>query len=96
MGGHGEALKPTKYRTIHDIPDSLISRYSKRDPDNMIYQTRRWVNFKKKQILFQQQDGVPGHLRTPASRALFYFTCASTGVLFVYNLYTLNRFLNRK
>lgn len=95
MGGH-EVLKPTKYRTIHDIPDELIPTYSKRDPDNMLYKTRRWVNFKKKQILFQQQDGVPNYLRTPASRALFYTMCGALAVQTVYNIYMLNSYLKKK
>jgi phosphatidate phosphatase APP1 len=95
MGGH-EVLKPTKYRTIHDIPDELIPRTSKRDPENMMYQTRRWVNFKKKQILFQQQDGVPNYLRTPASKAMFYFACSSLAVGTVLNIYLLNHFMNKK
>jgi hypothetical protein len=95
MGGH-EVIKPTKYRSIHEIPDELIPRYSKRDPDNMMYRTRRWVNFKKKQILFQQQDGVPNYLRTPTSRALFYFVCASCAGTFVWNIYKLNKYMNAK
>lgn len=89
-------MKPTKYRTIHDIPDELIPTYSKRDPDNQIYKTRRWVNFKKKQILFQQQDGVPNYLRTPHGRATFYFLCASVGTMFFYNIYKLNYYMNKK
>lgn len=90
MGGHGEALKPSKYRTIDEIPDELILKTSKRDPDNAVYRTRRWVDFKKKQILFSQNDGVPNYLRTTAGRYTYYFIWASALGSFCYNIYKFN------
>lgn len=90
MGGHGDVLKPTKYRSIDEIPDELISKTSKRDPDNAVYRTRRWVDFKKKQILFTQNDGVPNYLRTPAGRYTYYFVWASSIGLFFFNIYNFN------
>lgn len=92
MGGH-DAVKPTRYHTIDDIPDELIPRYSKRDPDNQVYRTRAWVNFKKKQILFQQQDGVPNYLRTRLGRYGYRALWGATiGTLF-YNIYLFNKHL---
>lgn len=95
MGGH-DGLKPTKYHTIDDIPDELIPTYSKRDPHNQIYKTRRWVNFKKKQILFAQRDGVPNYLRTRNLRVWHYLAWTSAiGLLFV-NIYKFNQYNSKK
>lgn len=91
MGGHGGAVKPTKYYSIDDIPDDIIPRFSKRDPDNDIYKTRRWVDFKKRQILYQQRDGVPSHVRTPFRRFNHYGMIASVFGLFFYNIYVFNK-----
>lgn len=96
MGGHGGHVKPTKYFSIHDIPDEMVQTYSKRDPDNKFYQTRRWVNFKKKQILYTQQDGVPSYLRTLPKRVLYYSLWASTFGLFALNIYRFNYHTNKK
>ena len=95
MGGHG-AVKKTRWHTIDEIPDELIQTYSKRDPDNMIYQTRRWVNFKKKQLLFSQNDGVPNHLRTRGMRFMYYGIWTSTLGLFFYNFYMYNKVTSAK
>lgn len=95
MGAHGQ-LKKTKYFSIDEIPDSLIPTESKRDPGNPVYQTRRWVNFKKKQILFQQQDGVPRHLRTPFNRYLYYGIWTATIGLAVTNMYLLIKYTSKK
>lgn len=90
MGGHG-AVKKTKYFSIDEIPDSMVATSSKRDPDNQLYKTRRWVNFKKKQILFAQQDGIPNYLRTRGGRFAYYSLWTSTITLFVYNIYKYNQ-----
>lgn len=95
MGGHGPVQK-TKYFSIHDVPDELVSQYSKRDPDNKIYQTRRWVNFKKKQILFQQRDGVPGYMRTTMGKITYRLLWVGTVGCLAYNIYTLNRLMSKK
>lgn len=95
MGGHEQHLRPTKYRTIHDIPDSMVKTYSERDPENMIYKTRRWVDFKKKQILFCQQDGVPMYLRTARSRFIYYSIWAGAFGSFFYNIYVYKKY-NKK
>lgn len=95
MGG-GEALEPTKYHSIHEIPDELVQTYSKRDPNNKIYETRRWVNFKKKQILYQQNDGVPNYLRGPFGRSIYYITWVGSISLLFYNFYKWNEFTNKK
>lgn len=87
MGGGG-AVQKTKYHSIDDIPDEMVRTYSRRDPNNKIYQTRRWVNFKKRQILYNQPDGIPNYLRTPMGRFSYYTVwAASIGLLF-YNAYT--------
>lgn len=95
MGG-GEVLKKTKYFTIDDIPDELIPRSSKRDPNNRVYETRRWVNFKKKQILFSQNDGVPNYLRTRLGRFGYYGIWVSTISCFFGNIYLLNKYTSKK
>lgn len=96
MGGHGEAFKATKYHSIDDIPDELISRTSKRDPENAIYRTRRWVDFKKKQILFTQNDGIPNYKRTLAGRYTYYAIWASSIGLFFFNIYRFNQHTKKK
>lgn len=94
MGGH-EHYEKTKYHSIHEVPDELIKTYSKRDPNNPVYRTRRWVNFKKKQIMFQQNDGVPGFMRTPISRFIYRTTwMGSVGLLF-YNFYLWNKYTSK-
>lgn len=95
MGGHAHYEK-TKYQSIHEIPDELVKTYSKRDPNNPLYKTRRWVNFKKKQILFQQNDGVPGHMRTPISRFIWRATWMGSIGVFCYNIYLFNKYNNTK
>lgn len=92
MGGHGHVEK-TKYNSIHEIPDELIKTYSKRDPNNPLYRTRRWVNFKKRQILYQQNDGVPNYLRTPWGRFVYRGCIVGTVGLFFYNAYILNKMM---
>lgn len=89
-------MKKTKYHSIDEIPDELIPRYSKRDPDNMLYQTRRWVNFKKKQILFTQNDGVPNYLRTRGGRFAYYGCWTLTFCSLFYSIYTLNYLTSNK
>lgn len=95
MGGH-EHFKPTKYFSIDDIPDDMVKKYSKRDPDNLIYKSRRWVDFKKKQILYTQNDGVPNYLRTAKGRFAYYGLWA--GMLFstCANIYVFNKNYNKK
>lgn len=92
MGGHGPVLKPTKYHSIQDIPDEMVKTYSKRDPNNPIYKTRRWVDWKKKQILYSQNDGIPPYLRTPIKRAFYYGAWTSTWLLFAYNMYCIKKY----
>lgn len=87
--------RPTKYHSVDDVPDELVKRHSKRDPNNMIYQTQRWVDFKKKQILFSQQDGVPIYLRTPRGRFTYYFLWAGVTFGFFYNIYLFRKFTNK-
>lgn len=82
----------TRYHSIDEIPDDLIPRTSKRDPDNQLYKTRRWVNFKKRQILFSQNDGIPVAMRTPGMRFANRFIWASSIGLFIVNIYYLNKF----
>lgn len=94
MGGH-DAVQKTKYFSIHDIPDEMVQTYSKRDPDNKLYQTRRWVNFKKKQILFQQKDGVPHYMRTTLGKFTYRFIWAATFTSLAYNIYCLNKKLSK-
>lgn len=95
MGGDG-VLKPTKYHSIHEIPDELVQQWSKRDPDNKLYQTRRWVNFKKKQILYAQQDGIPGYMRTPALRCMYYGTFITAFGMLFFNIYMFNQYQKKK
>lgn len=96
MGGHGLPLRKTKYFTINDIPDSMVPTEIKRDPDNKIYKTRRWYDFKKSQILHTQNDGVPCYLRTPMRRLYYYSVYGTTIGLFFYNLYGLYYYMNKK
>ena len=44
---------PHGWKSWRDIPDSMIPTTSKRDPDNPIYKTRKYVNYRKQQIWFQ-------------------------------------------
>lgn len=94
-GGHG-ATRPTKYFSIDDIPDSMVKTYSKRDPNNMLYKTRRWVDFKKEQILYTQPDGVPIHLRTPRARFVYYGLWTGSITMLFVNIWVLNKNLNKK
>lgn len=94
--GNGGSHPKTKYHSIDDIPDSMIRTYSKRDPDNKVYQTRRWVNFKKKQILYNQPDGIPNYLRTPAGRYSYYGMFAASFALLFYNIYTYKKVMGGK
>lgn len=71
-----ELLKP-KYTSIHDIPDELVPTTSWRDPDNPVYRTRRFVNLRKKQILYAQDPHAPSYLKTKENRYLYYFTWAA-------------------
>lgn len=96
MGGHGENLRPTKYFSIDDVPDDMVKKYSKRDPDNLLYKSRRWVDFKKKQILFSQNDGVPNYLRTPKARFAYYGVWATVFFTTCYNIYSFNKFYYKK
>lgn len=91
-----EMVRKTKYHSIDEIPDSLVMRDSKRDPDNKIYKTRRWYDFKKKQILFTQNDGVPSHLRTPLRRFSYYSIYTSAFVMLGYNFYLYNYYTSKK
>jgi len=84
-------LEPTKYHSIDDIPDELVRKYSKRDPDNKIYQTNRWMKLKKYQILYQQNDGVPAWKRTRLARINYYSLWAATWGVFFWNIYTWNK-----
>lgn len=82
----------TKYHKLSDIPDKYIKLYSERDPNNKIYQTRRWYDFKKRQILFSQHDGVPVYLRTPRMRFFYYTSWVLNVGTAVFMLYSLNEF----
>jgi len=94
MGG-GEALQPTKYHSIDEIPDELVQKYSKRDPNNPLYRSRRWVNLKKRQILFGQLDGVPIHLRTFKRRVWYYGLWTATISSFFYTIYKFKQVCNK-
>ena len=87
MGGHGLPLRPTKYRSIDEIPDSMVLQNSKRDPTNEFYKTRRWFDFKKEQILFSQNDGIPSYLRTPGRKIMHYTVVYGSVVLLFANIY---------
>lgn len=95
MGGHG-ASKPTRWHTIDEIPDEMVPQSSLRDPENPLYRTRRWVNFKKKQILFQQRDGVSDYMRTRMARFSYYGLWASTIGCCVFNIYMFNKLTSGK
>lgn len=79
--GHDEHFEKTKFKSIHEIPDSWVVTKSKRDPDNKIYETRRYMNRKKAQILFSQNDGIRTYWRTPAGKALHTFTVAGSVIM---------------
>lgn len=96
MGGHGIPHTKTKYFSIDDIPDSLVTKQPRRDPENPFYRTRRWVNFKKRQILFTQNDGVQPHLRTPARKLFYYGLWANTLGLTFYGIYLINFYCLKK
>ena len=44
------------------MPDDWILP-PKRMPDNPYYRTEKWKNFKKRQIFYQQNDGIPVWLK---------------------------------
>lgn len=44
---------PHGWKSWRDIPDSMIPTTSKRDPNNPIYGTRKYVDYRKQQIWFQ-------------------------------------------
>lgn len=47
-------------------------------PDNPYYTTEKWKNFKKKQIFYQQEDGIPVYLKRSAAYNSLYIL---TGIL---------------
>jgi hypothetical protein len=79
---------PHGWKSWRDIPDSMIPTTSKRDPDNPIYGTRTYVDYRKKQIWFQIPDGVPVFLKggTP-DKIAYYGVWIGVTVLLCTNLY---------
>lgn len=94
MGGHH--VEKTRFSSIHEVPDEWVATSSNRDPYNKVYETRRYINKKKKQFLFQQQDGVPVYTRTPIGRVLYFGTVTATLSLVAYNLWFLQNVVTKK
>lgn len=53
-------------------------------PDNPFYQTEKYKKYKKKQIFFQQNDGIPTYLKHGYPHMYIYWVI---GVLFVISGY---------
>ena len=70
---HAATPAKRKYERWQDVPDHLIPTTSKRDPDNEIYSHPNYIKYRKNQIFFQQDDGVPIYFkRGLRSKILFY------------------------
>ncbi|CAG2104236.1 unnamed protein product [Medioppia subpectinata] len=79
---------PHGWQSWRDIPDSMIPTSSRRDPNNPIYGTRRYVNFRKKQIWSQIPDGTPVYLKFGAAdKVLYYGLIVGTAALVLTNVY---------
>ncbi|RWS12538.1 hypothetical protein B4U79_17444 [Dinothrombium tinctorium] len=76
------------FKSWKEIPDELIPTTSKRDPHNAIYRHPKYIAFRKKQIFFQQDDGVPLYFREGLKDyILFYSIIVLVTGNISYNLY---------
>jgi hypothetical protein len=84
--GHSASSEAPKYKRWQDVPDSLIPKTSKRDPENPIYSHPRYINYRKKQIFYQQEDGIPVYLKNgPTDYILYYGLWIVSASIFVYS-----------
>ncbi|CAG2173628.1 unnamed protein product [Oppiella nova] len=79
---------PHGWKSWRDIPDSMIPTTSKRDPNNPIYGTRKYVDYRKQQIWFQIPDGVPVFLKGGTTdKVLYYGLWVAVTTLVLVNAY---------
>ncbi|XP_054156826.1 uncharacterized protein LOC128955202 [Oppia nitens] len=79
---------PHGWKSWRDIPDSMIPTTSKRDPNNPIYGTRKYVDYRKQCIWYQINNGVPVYLKAGTTDyALYYLAWAGITVMLLVNSY---------
>lgn len=90
---HGHADVPKEWagwetwKRWQDVPDHLIPKSSKRDPDNGIYADPEYINFRKRQIWFQLPDGKLVWQKLPGDMFLYYSMIVSLTVLISWIMY---------
>ena len=78
-----EEVQPRKWARWQDVPDEWVLP-SKRWPDHPFYQTAKYKKYKKKQIFFQQNDGIPVWLKRGYPYMYIYWVM---GVMFLISGY---------
>jgi len=77
------------WKSWKDVPDHLIPKSSKRDPDNGIYADPEYINFRKRQIWFQLPDGKLVWQKLPGDMVLYYGVIVSLTLLISAIMYEL-------
>lgn len=76
------------WKSWRDVPDHLIPKSSKRDPDNLVYEHPEYIKLRKQQIWCQIPNGVPIYLRMGARDYIMYYgLIVSLAIMLSYNAY---------